>query len=45
MPLLIIDAFGMRKLPHTAAESILEFIMRRYERAYIVLTFNLPVED
>ena len=34
----------MRKLPHTAAESILEFIMRRYERAYIVLTFNRPVE-
>jgi hypothetical protein len=24
MPLLIIDDFGMRKLPHTAAEDLLE---------------------
>ncbi len=31
MPLLIIDDFGMRKLPHTAAEDLLEIIMRRYE--------------
>jgi DNA replication protein DnaC len=33
VPLLIIDDFGMRKLPHTAAEDLLEIIMRRYERA------------
>ena len=33
MPLLIIDDLGMRKLPHTAAEDLLELIMRRYERA------------
>src|SRR6266702_2529737 len=32
-PLLIIDDFGMRKLPLTAAEDLLEIIMRRYERA------------
>ncbi|HEY1755486.1 MAG TPA: hypothetical protein VGG72_08825 [Bryobacteraceae bacterium] len=32
VPLLIIDDFGMRKLPHTAAEDLLEIIMRRYER-------------
>jgi hypothetical protein len=30
-PLLIIDDFGMRKLPHTAAEDLLEIIMRRYD--------------
>jgi len=33
VPLLIIDDFGMRKLPQTAAEDLLEVIMRRYERA------------
>ena len=33
VPLLIIDDLGMRKLPHTAAEDLLEMIMRRYERA------------
>src|SRR5260370_1399217 len=30
VPLLIIDGFGMRKLPLTAAEDLLEIIMRRY---------------
>ena len=29
VPLLIIDDLGMRKLPHTAAEDLLELIMRR----------------
>jgi DNA replication protein DnaC len=33
VPLLIIDDFGMRKLPLTAAEDLLEIIMRRYERS------------
>ncbi len=37
MPLLIIDDLGMRKLPLTAAEELLEIIMRRYERASTVL--------
>jgi len=45
VPLLIIDDFGMRKLPQTAAEDLLEIIMRRYERASTVLTSNRPVED
>ena len=36
VPLLIIDDLGMRKLPHTAAEDLLELIMRRYERASTV---------
>jgi len=42
---LIIDDFGMRKLPLTAAEDLLEIIMRRYERASTLLTSNRPVED
>jgi DNA replication protein DnaC len=43
--LLIIDDFGMRKLPQTAAEDLLEIVMRRYERASTLLTTNRPVED
>ena len=45
VPLLIIDDFGMRKLPLTAAEDLLEIIMRRYERASTILTSNRPVDD
>jgi DNA replication protein DnaC len=45
VPLLIIDDLGMRKLPHTAAEDLLELIMRRYERASTALTSNRPVDD
>jgi len=45
VPLLIIDDFGMRKLPLTAAEELLEIIMRRYERASTLVTSNRPVED
>jgi DNA replication protein DnaC len=40
VPLLI-----LRKLPLTAAEELLEIIMRRYERASTMLTSNRPVED
>ena len=45
VPLLIVDDLGMRKLPHTAAEDLLEVIMRRYERASTLLTSNRPVDD
>jgi len=45
VPLLILDDLGMRKLPLTAAEDLLEIIMRRYERASTLLTSNRPVED
>jgi DNA replication protein DnaC len=45
VPLLIIDDLGMRKLPATAAEDLLEIVMRRYERASTILTSNRPVED
>jgi DNA replication protein DnaC len=45
VPLLIVDDLGMRKLPHTAAEDLLEVVMRRYERASTLLTSNRPVDD
>ncbi len=45
VPLLIIDDLGMRKLPATAAEDLLEIVMRRYERTSTLLTSNRPVED
>ncbi len=43
--LLIVDDLGMRKLPVTAAEDLLEIIMRRYERASTIVTSNRPIED
>ncbi len=45
VPLLIIDDLGMRKLPHSAAEDLLELVMRRYERVSTLITSNRPVED
>jgi DNA replication protein DnaC len=45
VPLLIIDDLGMRKLPHTAAEDMLEVVMRRYERGSTLITSNRPVDD
>ena len=45
VPLLIIDDLGMRKLASTAAEELLEIVMRRHERASTLLTSNRPVED
>lgn len=45
VPLLIVDDLGMRKLPSTAAEDLLEIVMRRYERASTLMTSNRPVED
>jgi len=45
VPLLIVDDLGMRKLPHTAAEDLLEIVMRRYERTSTLITSNRPVED
>src|SRR6266851_271343 len=45
LPLLILDDLGMRKLPLTAAEELLEIVMRRYERTSTLLTSNRPVDD
>jgi len=44
-PLLLVDDLGMRKLPATAAEDLLEVVMRRHERASTLMTSNRPVED
>ena len=44
-PLPDVPDLGMRKLAHTAAEDLLELVMRRYERASTLLTSNLPVDD
>jgi len=45
VPLLLIDDLGMRRLPHTAAEDLLEIVMRRYEKASTLLyvMWNLPL--
>ena len=45
VPLLLIDDLGMRRLPQTAAEDLLEIVMRRYEKASTLITSNRPVED
>jgi DNA replication protein DnaC len=45
VPLLILDDLGMRKLPATAAEDLLEIVMRRYERTSTLLTSNRPIDD
>jgi len=45
VPLLIIDDLRMRKVGPTAAEELLEIVMRRYERASTLVTSNRPVED
>jgi len=45
VPLLIVDDLGMRKLPASAAEDLLEVIMRRYERTSTIVTSNRPLED
>ena len=41
----IVDDFGMRKLPQSAAEDLLEIIMRRYENRSTMMTSNRPVEE
>lgn len=43
--LLIIDDLGMKRLPHTAGEDMLEIIMRRYEKTSTIITSNRPVDD
>jgi DNA replication protein DnaC len=45
VPLLVIDDLGMRKLPGSSAEDLLEVVMRRYERTSTIITSNRPLED
>ena len=44
MPLLIIDDLGMRKLPATAGEDLLEIVMLAMS-ARLLLTSNRPLAD
>jgi DNA replication protein DnaC len=43
--LLVLEDLGMRRLPATAAEDLLEVFVRRYEKGSIILTTNRPLED
>ena len=43
--LLVLEDLGMRRLPPTAAEDLLEVFVNRYEKGSIILTTNRPLED
>jgi DNA replication protein DnaC len=43
--LLVLEDLGMKHLPPTAAEDLLEVFVRRYEKGAIILTTNRPMED
>lgn len=43
--LLVLEDLGMRRLPASAAEDLLEVFVRRYEKGAIILTTNRPLED
>ena len=43
--LLVLEDLGMRRLPSTAAEDLLEVFVNRYEKGSIILTTNRPLED
>ncbi|MHA1216204.1 MAG: ATP-binding protein [Candidatus Thorarchaeota archaeon] len=43
--LLVLEDLGMKRLPPTAGEDLLEIFMRRYEKGVVILTTNRPLED
>jgi len=43
--LLVLEDLGMKRLPPTAAEDLLEIFVRRYEKGAIIMTTNRPLED
>ena len=43
--LLVLEDLGMKHLPSTAAEDLLEIVVRRYEKGAIIMTTNRPLED
>ncbi len=43
--LLLIEDLGMKKLPSSAAEDLLEVFARRYGRSAVIMTTNRPIED
>jgi DNA replication protein DnaC len=42
--LLVLEDLGMKHLPSTAAEDLLEIVMRRYEKGAIITPTNGPLE-
>lgn len=42
---LALDDFGMKTLRTTAAEDLLDIIMRRHERLPTIITTNRPTQD
>lgn len=43
--LLVLEDFGMKKLPPSAAEDLLEVFVRRHETASTIITTNRPTQD
>ena len=43
--LLIIDEFGMKKMPPNASDDLLEIIHRRYNNTSTIIATNRPLED
>lgn len=43
--LVIIDDMGLKTMPKTSGEYLLEVIMRRYENRSTIMTSNRPLED
>ena len=43
--LLVLEDMGMKMLPPTAAEDLLEIVVRHYEKGAIIMTTNRPLED
>jgi DNA replication protein DnaC len=44
-PLLIIDEFGMKNVPPSLSEDLLEIFHRRYSNSSTILCTNRPIED
>ncbi len=42
---LILDELGMKKLPASAGEDLLEIVMKRHEQGSMIITTNRPMED
>lgn len=45
IPLLIIEDLGLRRVPESAAEDLLEILHRRYQKTSTILSSNRPLED
>jgi DNA replication protein DnaC len=45
IPLLIIEDLGLRRVPASAAEDLLEILHRRHQKTSTILSSNRPLED